>query len=146
MTARSPAEAAEYLWACATHDGGAPVDVGAAAERLCSELGAELGRWIGADGFRALVQRAQAIARAQHPALDGFSCLGGKQAEKTAAAPGHTHDTAVVAAGMVAWLSALIELLGRIIGDDMATHLVAQIEIPSLRAVAKIGSEEERNG
>ena len=147
MTVKSPAEAAEYLWACATRDSGAPADVGAAAEYLCNELGAELGRWIGADGFRALVQRALVIARAQHPALNGFSCLGKSQAENTAATDlAQTFGAAETAAGMVALLSALIELLGRILGDEMALHLVAQIEVPSSRAVAKIGSEENRNG
>jgi hypothetical protein len=143
----SPAELAEHLWACAAHDSAAPEDVNAAVECLCSELASELGRWIGADGFRALVQRARVIARAQHPVLDGFSCLGGsRQLENTEAAPPELHRAAEVAAGMVALLSALIELLGRIIGDEMALHLVAKIEMPSSRAVAKVGSEEDRNG
>jgi hypothetical protein len=145
MTARSTAEAAEHLWMCASHHSGAPADVSAAVGRLCSELATVLGRWIGADGFRALLQRAYAIARTPHPVLDGFSCLGGKQTESTAVAV-QMHGAEEVAAGIVALLTALIELLGRIIGEEMAMHLVAQIEIPSSRAVAKVGSEENGNG
>jgi hypothetical protein len=146
MTAESVPEAAEHLWGCVTRHGGTPAEAGAAAERLCNELRTELGRWIGTDGFAALAQRASVISRAQHPALNGLSCLGGSSAEHTPAVATRTYDAAEVAAGMVAWLTTVIELLGRIIGEEMAMHLVAQIEIPSSRAVASIGSEEDRNG
>jgi hypothetical protein len=146
MTARSPLEAAERLWVCATNDSRAPADVAAAAERLCTELRMELGRWIGPDGFRALVERALVISRAEHPALSGFSCLGGGEAENTAAVAVQAHGAAKVADGVVALLSALIELLGRIIGLEMAIHLVEQIELPSSRAIAKRGTEGNRNG
>jgi hypothetical protein len=146
MTLGSPSEAAKHLWACATYDSSAAKDVIAASERLCVALHAELGRWIGTDGFRALVERASIISRIEHPALGNISCLGGTEGGRMTADAVQAHGAAAVAAGMVALLSALIELLGRIIGDEMAIHLVTQIEIPSSRAIAHAGSEEDRNG
>lgn len=146
MTARAAVEAAERLWVCATHDSRAPTDVAAAAGRLCTELRTELERWIGPDGFRALVERALVISRRDHAALSAFSWLGGGEAETTAAVAVQVHGPAKVAEGMVALLSALIELLGRIIGLEMAMQLVQQVELPSSQAIAKPGSEEDRNG
>ena len=81
-----------------------------------------------------LLDRALALARAEHPVLGESSCLGGDEPATTAAA--RAHGAAEVAAGMVALVAALIELLGRIIGDEMAVRLVEQIGTsPSPRGV-----------
>jgi len=144
MTAESPPQAAQRLWARASHASTTPAEVSAAAERLCTALRGELGRWIGVDGFRALVDRSLVLSRPEHPALDTVPCLVTNETE--AAVPEQTHSAAQMAAGMVALLSALIELLGRIIGDEMATHLVGQIEVPGAHAAASARSKEERNG
>ena len=56
------------------------------------------------------------------------------------------HSAAEVAAGMVALVAALIELLGRIIGEEMAVRLVEQTGIPSPRGVVNAEMERQRDG
>jgi hypothetical protein len=51
-----------------------------------------------------------------------------------------------VAAGLVALVTALIELLGRIIGEEMAVRLVEQIGIPSAPGVVSTEPEGGRDG
>lgn len=126
-------EAARSLWARAAGDGSAPDGIALAAERMCTELRFGLGRWIGADGYRTLLNRALGAVRAEHPALTGLPCLGGDEAVMTIAV--RVHGAGEVAAGLVALVAALIELLGRIIGEEMAVRLVERIGIPSPRGV-----------
>lgn len=99
-----------------------------APDRVCASVSDELSRWIGRDGCRALFARALATAQADgdHPVLDlvrvstgSVSCLDGLA--EGAARCGSEAATA----GATAILSALIELLGRLIGDDMALSLLA---------------------
>jgi hypothetical protein len=56
--------------------------------------------------------------------LKAFSCLGGDEPATTAAVRAHGADK--VAAGLVALVAALIELLGHVVGEDMAVRLVEQ--------------------
>lgn len=146
MTPRSAAatDAARRLWARAAGDTRTPEDVAAAAERMCTELRAGLERWIGTEGYRALLDRALGLTRAEHPALDGLSCLGGDAPVTTAAM--RVHRESDMAAGMVALLAALIELLGRIIGEEMAVRLVEQIGTPSPREVECAETKGGRDG
>jgi hypothetical protein len=141
MTPSSAAvtDAARRLWARVADATSAPEEVAVAAERICTELRTGLGRWIGAEGYRALLDRALGLARAKHPALDGLSCLGGD--EPLTAAAVRAHGAAEVAAGMEALVAALIELLGRIIGEDMAVRLVEQTGRPSPRGIVSTGTE-----
>jgi hypothetical protein len=111
---------------------------------MCGELHVGLGRWIGTEGYQALVDRALAQTRAEHPSLDGFSCLGG-DGSGTVAAMG-AHGTAQVSAGLVAMVTAVIELLGRIIGAEMAVRLVEQIAVPSPRGNVSSKTGGERDG
>ena len=126
MTQRSSAATAvaRRLWARAAGDTNSPEAVAAAAERTCTHLYTGLGRWIGTMGYRTLLDRALGLARAEHPALAGLACLGGDPPVTTATQP--AHSAAEVAAGMVALVAALVELLGRIIGEEMAVRLVEQ--------------------
>jgi hypothetical protein len=80
-------------------------------------------------GYRALLDRALVLARAEHPALGSLSCYGGDEAMIAAAV--RTHGATEVAAGMVALVSRLVELLGRIIGEEMALRLVEQTGMPN---------------
>jgi hypothetical protein len=126
MTRRSPAATgvAQVVWALAAGDSTSPGEVAGAAERTCTELYTGLSRWIGTMGYRILFDRALALARAEHPALAGVACLGGDQPVITdiQLSPG----AAEVAAGMVALVAILVELLGRIVGEEMAVRLVEQ--------------------
>jgi transcriptional regulator GlxA family with amidase domain len=51
-----------------------------------------------------------------------------------------------VAAGMVAWVAVMMDLLGRIIGEETAVRLVEQTAIPSPRGVVSTESEGGRDG
>jgi hypothetical protein len=137
-------DTARRLWERAAGDTTSPEKLAGAADRMCSELRTGLGRWIGAEGYQALVDRAIAQTRAEHPALDGFSCLGGDE-PGTAAAVG-AHGAAQVAAALTAMVTAVIELLGRIIGADMAVRLVEQIAVPGPRGVVSSRPKGGRDG
>ena len=117
-------EASRQFWA---HDGleaGAPEELAAAAEQGCARLRAVLTRWIGSEGYRALVDRALAEARAEHPAIAGLQCQGGDLVGVAVAAG--VHSGAEVREGILALVARLIDLLSRLIGEDMATRLVEQ--------------------
>jgi hypothetical protein len=104
-------------------------DTAVAADRVCRRVSDELARWIGNDGCRALFGRALATAQADgaHPALDmvrisagSAYCLDGLT--ESAA----RHGVPAATDGAAAVLAALIELLGHLIGDDMALNLLEQ--------------------
>ena len=126
MTQRSAAatEVARHLWERAVDDSGAPQDVAVAATRMCTELRVGLTRWVGAMGYRALIDQALLLARAEHPELGTLSCHGGDEPVTTAAV--RAHSAAEVATGMVALVATLIDLLSRIVGEEMAVELVNQ--------------------
>ena len=126
------ADVAERLWERAVGGATAPSEVAVAADLMCSELGAGLRRWIGAAGYNALLDRALAKARSQHAILDGVTCLG-KDASVIVVVV-RVRGVGELSAGLVAVVSELVELLGRIIGAEMVVQLVEQISIPSPRS------------
>lgn len=106
---------------------GAPDALAASAARACERLLGNLSRWVGIDGADALFARALMHAQARHPALRAVRfepraelCLEG------IAESARTHGAAATAEGVAGILTALIELLGRLVGDDLATQLVEQ--------------------
>jgi hypothetical protein len=138
------ADVACELWSRVAADGGTPGDVGQAAERLCAALRAGLGRWIGADGYLSLLDRALALARPAHPALEGLPCLGENGTALADAV--RTHGAEAVADGMEALVASLIELLGRIVGTEMAVRLVEQVGVPGPRSLMGNGMERGHDG
>ena len=146
MTPRSAAEldVARRLWVRAAGDASTPEEVAAGAERMFAQLRGGLGRWIGAEGYRALVERALGLVRVEHPAIGDLSVRGGDQMMTTAAV--REHGTGEVADGLVALVAALIKLLGRIIGQEMGLRLVEQIGIPSPRGIVSTEAEGGRDG
>jgi len=143
MTQRSAAatEVARRLWQGAVGDSNTPEDVAVAATRMCTALRVGLTRWVGAMGYRALIDRALLLARPEHPALGSLSFPGEDEPVTTAAA--RSHSPAEVAAGMVALVAALIEVLGRIIGGEMAVRLVEQTALKVAQTATKKESETE---
>ena len=137
-------DAARRLWARASGGSSAPQHVASAAERLCAQSREGLGRWIGAQGYRALLDRALGMARAEHPALSGLSCLGGDEAAIAAAV--QANGQGQVAESMVAWLAAMMEVLGRIIGEETAVRLVEQTAMPRLEGIVSAETERARDG
>lgn len=137
-------EAARDLWARDAVDVGAPEEVIAAAERICVQLQAGLVRWIGTEGYRALVHRGLELARAEHPALSRLSCNGSDEQEIAAAV--RAHGAAEVTAGMVALVATLIALLSRTVGEEMAVELVNQAMDASPRRASNTGTKGARDG
>ena len=137
-------DAARRLWAHVSAESRTPEDVATAAERLFVQSREGLGRWIGAEGYRTLHDRALGMARLEHPGLHGLSCLGGDHAAIAAAV--RANGTAQMADAMVAWVAAMMHVLGRIIGHETAVRLVEQSAIPTLPGVVRTESEGSRDG
>ncbi len=123
MPARTDAaaDAARRLWSRTTEGVRSPEESTAAAAQLCRVLSVSLGRWIGVEGYRALLGRALDIARVEHPVLDGVAC---REDGARLTTPAFAAAPAEVAAGMEVLLAAMIDLLGRIIGDALAVRLI----------------------
>ncbi|MEP6764618.1 MAG: hypothetical protein ABJB66_09925 [Gemmatimonadaceae bacterium] len=100
------------------------------AEAVLSAVAVDLRRWVGAEGYFALLTRATAMTIAEHPVLKGISVLA---IVEEPAPNGRQYTFDDYANGVVALLATMMELLGRIIGDDMAVQLVEQISQPSPR-------------
>jgi hypothetical protein len=105
-----------------TSDATTPEEQARAAERLCRELDAGLSRWIGVGGYRTLQDRALREVIVAHPALAMLSFDDNGLTNALNAV--REHGVEDVAEGMVALAACLIELLGRIIGAEMAIRLV----------------------
>lgn len=115
---------------------------GAAATRLLHDLEVALSRWIGREGYSALLVNAARLTLPEHPVLETVLKTGGPGA----ATPSHDDaESDTLARGMTALLEILIELLGRIIGEEMAARLVDQAGAPSPRGSVSNVSHEKRD-
>ena len=124
-------ETARRLWAGAGGTAETPEAIGAAAERLGTQLRRGLGRWIGTDGYYTLLERAAAATKETHPTLNPVSYF--RDGASVTHVAVQAHGARAVVDGLVALLAELIELLGRIIGDEMAKRLVEQAGNPGAR-------------
>lgn len=143
MTA-SAADTARRLWERGGGSATSPEEVGAAAQRVCDELRDGLSRWVGAEGYRALLDRALVLSVTEHPVLNSISCHDGDVLAAVAAA--RTHGAAQLATGIVTLVSTLTELLGRIVGEEIAMQLVERAGTPSPAAGSMTESQRGRNG
>jgi hypothetical protein len=97
----------------------------AAAELVFHRLADNLVRWVGSDGSQALFTRARSLAQARNlnvkmvppPARSALFL-------DALAANSKPHDTEAVMEGAVTILAALLELLTRLVGDDLAVRLL----------------------
>jgi hypothetical protein len=99
-----------------------PAHVAAAA---CDRLYQDLSRWVGSDGCHALFTRALAHARTNYALLGKIQLRARSEPylEGVAATIVEYGDPATADA-LESMLVGLIDLLGRLIGDDMATKLI----------------------
>jgi hypothetical protein len=96
-----------------------------AAVQVGHYLAAELSRWFGPYGYHALLARALADARAEHPALAVVRVNSVPSPELAGLADAaRAHGAGAAVAGAEAVLASLIDLLGRLIGDDLAMTLI----------------------
>ncbi len=133
--------AAQQLWAQALADAGARADVVSVADEVCDQLRVALGRWIGEEGHRALLNRARRVVQAEHPALAVFSCF---QADESPAVGVQARGADEVSAALLALVATQIELLGMIIGEQLTVRLVEQMARP--RGLASITTQAARDG
>ena len=95
----------------------------------CQSLHGELSFWLGADGSRALFTGAIGRARSAHPVLEGIRQEAVLSPTHPAITQGvQTYGAAATAAALQATLVMLVELLGRLIGDDMAARILENSE------------------
>ena len=142
---RPALDAARRLWAGVAGEATAPDQVAAGVARLFARLRAGLGRWVGAEGYCALLDRAVVLVRTAHPVVDGLSCR--TEDDPITPAAVQAHGPAEVTAGTIALLAALIELLGRIVGEEIAVRLVEQTGASTPREVMSgTGTEGGHDG
>jgi hypothetical protein len=85
----------------------------------------DLARWVGFDGCHALFMRALAEAKVDHPLLEAIELQ--PRATPYLAGVAETvekHGALETDQALQAMLVILIEVLGRLIGDEMATNLI----------------------
>jgi len=115
-----------------------------AAATACDDLYQELSRWVGPDGCHALFTRALAQARIDHPALGQIHLHARSSPYVDGVAETiMAHGDPATAAGLEAMLVHLIELLGRLIGDDMAMKLIERSVAASERGERTSDRREE---
>lgn len=95
------------------------------AAASCDDLYRELSRWVGPDGCHALFTRALVQARADYPALERIHLQPRSEPYVDGVAEAiMAHGDFTIADALESMLARLVELLGRLIGDDMAMKLI----------------------
>jgi hypothetical protein len=96
-----------------------------AAAAACNNLYRELSRWVGPDGCHALFARALAETRPQYPALEKIQLRPRSEPYIEGIADSiMARGDPETAEALESMLIRLVELLGRLIGDDMAMKLI----------------------
>ena len=122
-------------------EGRTPARVAAAASE---QLYRELSRWVGADGCHALFTRALAQARLEHPALAQVQLHARSEPYIDGVAESIiAHGDPATAEALESMLVRLVELLGRLIGDDMASKVIEQSLTAAERGGGSSGNRRE---
>jgi hypothetical protein len=120
--------------------GDTPARMTAAA---CETLYRELSRWVGPDGCDALFARALADTRTEYPALAQIQLHARSEPYLDGVAETiMAHGDPATAEALESMLMRLVELLGRLIGDDMAVKLIER-SLVSDREGASVNQREE---
>ena len=95
------------------------------AAAASDQLYRELSRWVGTDGCHALFTRALAHARTEYPVLEQIQLRSRSEPYVDGLAGTiMAYGDAGTAVALESMLVRLIELLGRLIGDDIAMKLI----------------------
>ena len=121
----TPAQIARSLMSSQRSEGSGGGTSARVVAAACDNLYRELSRWVGPDGCHALFSRALAEAKAENPALQHIQLHARSDpyvdgVAETIIARGEP----ATADALESMLVRLIELLRRLIGDDMATKLI----------------------
>ena len=118
-------------------------ETAAAAERVFQRLSENLVRWVGADGSQALFARARSLAQTRSDALRVIPPPARSALFLDAlAANSEPHDAAPVIEGAMTILTALIELLTRLVGQDLALKLLTETNSTSPSSGRRTASTE----
>lgn len=99
----------------------------AGADRICARVCVGLTRWFGPFGAAALMSRALARAQVEHPVLAPAAVLSDKSPCVTGLIDGvQPGEARLLSEGVIVLLATLTDLIGRLIGDDLALRLLDQ--------------------
>src|SRR5512140_1377091 len=102
-----------------------PDAVGATIQGLCSRVSENLRRSLGDDGRDALMERAFLRTEAQHPVLREIGRIGKSGVSLDGVVAGvDAHGVPAVTAAVESLLATLADILGGLIGADMAMNLI----------------------
>ncbi len=94
---------------------------------MCEGVFSGLSRWVGVDGSRALFTRALAQARDEHPVLENILLAPRPDSALTGVdEAAQAHGEAATVAALEWVITALVSLLGKLIGDDIALKLISR--------------------
>jgi hypothetical protein len=130
---------ARRLWDAAAAGTADPDQIDGVIESLLTALDAGLRRWIGAEGYAALLSRSVVDTLPAHPALASISDLGAGDANGEGLP---SFEETARREAIMALLSGMMRQLGGIIGDNMAIRLFEQSGQPSPRGVAGVEHNE----
>lgn len=101
-----------------------PESVEAAPLEACYQLHLSLCRFVGAIGCETLSARALKTAEADHPVLRGLTVRAGDRPYFDGVHQAiRIHDAAMLAAGLEAFLTSLLELLTRFVGEEIVVAM-----------------------
>ena len=101
-----------------------PAETGAAFERTLARVSENLRRSVGDDGYTALLTRAIAQTRTEHPALGDIRGDGPLVFPIGNPTDAGIHDTKAVSAAFESLLASIVDLLSSLIGADMVLNLL----------------------
>ena len=116
-----------------------------AAAAAAEDLYRELSRWVGRDGCHALFARALAQGRLDYATLDRIELRPRSEPHLDGVAESiMSSGEAAVAEALESMLVHLVELLGRLVGDDMAAKLIERsIAAPDRGSTTSDDRQEE---
>jgi len=103
---------------------GEPVDAGVALQRTLARVAQALRDSMGEDGCNALLARALARTDSVHPALQSIRVEEDSIYLDGVVASVEAHGVGAVTTAIEALLAALVDVLARLIGEDMAIRLI----------------------
>lgn len=104
---------------------GADGETAVRAAAACDDLYRGLSRWVGSDGCHALFTRALAQARTESPALGQIQLRARSEQHIDGVAESiMAHGDDATAEALESMVARLVELLGRLVGEDMAVTLI----------------------
>lgn len=114
-----------------------PVAIGAALQRLSSRVSKNLRHALGDDGQTALLERALARTKPDHPILTDARLFGESGVTPDGiAASINAHGAPLVTAAITSVLATLVDILSGLVGADMVLNLIDHDFQPSTSPTA----------